>query len=239
MSTKANEERIFQLPPSRVFSFLFEWFELITQSLIVVIFIFVFFFRIFNVDGTSMLNTLRHHDKIIVQRCNYKPKRGDVVVVRRYNKMSAAIIKRVIATAGQTLSIDFSTGKVYVDGKMLKERYTRERMKLKGDGEIPSVVPEDHCFVMGDNRNFSADSRFADLGVVPYDYVLGKAVLVYFPFFRFGKIESIAEFEPNPEEALLKVAKEKEQEKAQMNSKNSSNAISVDKNEEPNEDDEE
>lgn len=175
-------------PASEFSSTCFDWLESLTQALVLVVTVMVFFLRPISVIGTSMLNTLHNADKVIVLKYNYVPKNGDVVVISPVKNLDEAIIKRVIATEGQTLSIDFTDGSVYVDGKKLDEPYIKERMWVQGDGEIPSVIPEGYSFVMGDNRNGSLDSRFKDVGLIPNEKIIGKASLIIFPFSRFGVI---------------------------------------------------
>lgn len=169
----------------------FDWLESLMQALVLVVIVMAFFIRPVSVKGTSMLNTLHDADKVIVLKYGYVPKNGDVVVISPVKNLKDAIIKRVIATEGQTISIDFTDGSVTVDGKKLDEPYIRERMWLQGDGDItyPYVVPKGHCFVMGDNRNGSLDSRFKEVGIIPNEKIVGKASMVIFPFSRFGIIQ--------------------------------------------------
>lgn len=175
-------------PAGRFSASCFDWLESIVQALVLVVVIMAFIFRPITVKGTSMLNTLYDQDKVVVMKCGYVPKGGDVVVIRPFNTLDKPIIKRVIATGGQTLSIDFSDGSVCVDGKKIDEPYIRERMWRRGDGEIPSVIPKGCSFVMGDNRNNSADSRFKEIGVIPNEQIMGKAVFVFYPFNHVGVI---------------------------------------------------
>lgn len=175
-------------PASEFSATCFDWLESLSQALVLVVIVMAFFLRPISVIGTSMLNTLHEADKVIVLKFGYVPKDGDIVVIRPVKNLDEAIIKRVIATEGQTLSIDFTDGSVYVDGKKIDEPYIKERMWVQGNGEIPSVIPKGYCFVMGDNRNGSLDSRFKEVGLVPNDKVLGKAVFIIFPFSRFGVI---------------------------------------------------
>ena len=156
----------------------FDILESVTQAIIVVVIALSFVVKIVSVKGWSMLNTLRDADRLVVMKWNYKPQNGDVVIV-----------KRIIATEGQTVSIDFTTGTVRVDGKPLNEKYIREVTRLQGDAENPQVVPQGYCYVMGDNRNHSMDSRFKDVGLIPYDYIVGKAQWIVYPFNRFGGID--------------------------------------------------
>ncbi|HIU50099.1 MAG TPA: signal peptidase I [Candidatus Limousia pullorum] len=141
------------------------------------------------VDGRSMQHTLESGDKIIVTKMGYQPKDGDVIVVGKSEEgYSKPIVKRVIATEGQTLEIDFENQQVIVDGKVLDEPYISSET-IEGTAEIPEVIPEGYVFVMGDNRYISMDSRYKDIGLVNVDDIVGKAVFVVFPFDRFGFIE--------------------------------------------------
>ena len=101
--------------------------------------------------------------------------------------MDTPIVKRVIATGGQTVHIDYSTSTVYVDGVALDEPYINELMRMPMGETITDVtVPEGSVFVMGDNRNNSSDSRVPELGTVDERYILGEVLLVLFPFQNFG-----------------------------------------------------
>ena len=176
---------------SRSSEFCFEWVELIAQSLIFVVFVCAFIFRIFTVSGNSMRNTLYDRDHVIVWQYGYKPVDGDIIVIApRNGTLDETIIKRVIATEGESLFIDFEAGKVYVNGRLLDESsYIKEPMYVSGDNVIPSVVPKGYCFAMGDNRNNSSDSRFTEIGLIKYEKVVGKAVVVYWPPYRWKKLE--------------------------------------------------
>ena len=176
-------------PTTRFSTSCFEWLESIAQAIIVVVISLSFIFRIVNISGWSMLNTLRDGDKVVVLKWNYTPHNGDVVVITRGQFLDEPLVKRVIATENQTFSIDFETGKVTVDGKVLDETYIREPMWLQGDGDIPDIIPKGYSFVMGDNRNHSMDSRFKDVGIIPNENIVGKAAFILFPFDRFGMIQ--------------------------------------------------
>ena len=110
-----------------------------------------------------------------------KLKAGDIVVARKEGFSSEPIVKRVIATEGQTVDIDFSTGSVYVDGELLEETYIKEPTYDDEGLAFPVTVEEGCIFVMGDNRNASDDSRNPRLGIVDERYVLGKAVFLLLP----------------------------------------------------------
>ena len=171
---------------------LFECIGAAVTALIAVVVIFLFFFRMVTIEGDSMLDTLHSGDRVIISNVLYTPKQGDIVVISRnadnsVEKESAEpIIKRVIAVEGQTVDIDFEEGIVYVDGVALKEDYTRTLTTVKYEDMIdfPAYVPENCIFVMGDNRNYSLDSRsehIGDNGMIDVRYVLGKAVFRVFP----------------------------------------------------------
>ncbi len=170
----------------------FEWIEALFFAVTIVMIFFTFFFRIVTVDGDSMLPTLHDNDKLVLYSQAYRNVQyGDIVVVTQPNVYNEPLIKRVIATEGQTVDIDFENGKVYVDGKELEEDYINELTYTQAynSTEFPCTVPENGLFVMGDNRNHSTDSRSAEIGIIDERYVLGKAVLRIFPFDSFGTIE--------------------------------------------------
>lgn len=160
--------------------------------LAVVTLVFVFVVRLVGVDGTSMVPTLHNGDLLLLESNFFYQtddiQNGDIVVINEpyhWNRDQSLIVKRVIATEGQTIDIDFEKGEVYVDGVLLQEDYINEPTYLCWDGdygtELPATVPEGHIFVLGDNRNNSSDSRFAPVGMIDERCVLGKAVAVAVP----------------------------------------------------------
>lgn len=162
----------------------------IINILALITIVFVFVVRLVGVDGDSMLPTLHDRDYLLLEsNFLYGPDRvenGDIVVLNvPYYKDKGPIVKRVIATEGQTVDIDFEEGLVYVDGELLDEPYIKEPTYLswgEKDGlEYPATVPEDCIFVLGDNRNDSMDSRFAEIGMVDQDCILGKVLFVLLP----------------------------------------------------------
>ena len=142
----------------------------LVRMLAVITLMFVFFFRVNGVSGSSMYPTLVDKDYLVLES-NFlyrNAKQGDIVVLYTppFSDNDELLVKRVIAVGGQTVDIDFNAGVVYVDGQAL---------------DYPVTVPEGELFVMGDNRNHSEDSRFSDVGCVKKEAVLGKVLLVIFP----------------------------------------------------------
>lgn len=166
----------------------FEWLHALIVAFVAVVLLLTFVFRIVDVDGESMLNTLYDHDKVVVTNFMYTPTDGDVVVISHGEEYEKPIIKRVIATAGQTLKIDFEKGQVIVDGVVLDEPYIKELTQLAGDLPVPDVIPQGYVYVMGDNRMHSMDSRFQKIGLIEEENVIGKAEFIVFPFNRFTSL---------------------------------------------------
>lgn len=164
----------------------YEWGRTLSGVLTWMVLLFVFLVQIVSVQGSSMENTLYTNDRLLVlNRCLCSIQRGDIVIVDAYNAplndISGTIVKRVIATGGQTVDIDFVTGTVYVDGQPLSEPYCKESTYVADGITLPLTLAEDELFVMGDNRNHSTDSRSSMLGPVKLDYVQGKAIFLLFP----------------------------------------------------------
>ena len=168
---------------------LLEWYEALISAALVLVLIFSFFFRIIQVDGSSMVPTLINGDKLIVWGAGYSPKRGDVVIVDSYTSYGKPLVKRVIAKGGDTISIDYETGTVTVNGEVLQEDYIAERTYLGYDVTFPYTVPEGTVFVMGDNRNQSLDSRSSYVGCIDERDILGKVLLCFLPFSDFGVVK--------------------------------------------------
>ena len=177
---------------------IFEWLEVIVTAMLAVVVVFTLVFKVVTIDGGSMRETLHNGDKVVISNLFYTPKQKDIVVISRNidnsyeSESQAPIIKRVIATEGQIVDIDFNTGVVYVDGVALDEPYTRTPTNLSYDIQFPVKVDDGCVFVLGDNRNDSHDSRsslIGNNGMIDTRYILGKAILKVFPFSEIGGIE--------------------------------------------------
>ena len=166
-----------------------EWYEALISAALVLVLIFSFFFRIIQVDGSSMVPTLVNGDKLIVWGAGYTPQRGDVVIVDSYTSYGKPLVKRVIAKGGDTVSIDYATGTVAVNGEVLQEDYIAEPTYLGYDVQFPYTVSEGTVFVMGDNRNQSLDSRSTYVGCIDERDILGRVLLCFMPFTDFGVVK--------------------------------------------------
>ena len=182
---------------------LYEWTQALVGSVLAVVLAFTFLIRLIGVDGHSMVPTLQNGDRLLVlsSLLDHDYEYGDIVVLREESFLEEPIVKRVIATEGQTVDIDFEAGIVYVDGEALDEPSINEPTYMEEGTEFPLTVSEGCIFVMGDNRNHSSDSRDSRLGTVDTRCVLGKAVFLAFPgaddvtgkreFGRIGLIDGV------------------------------------------------
>lgn len=177
--------------------------ETILVSIFVVLLLFTFVLKVATVEGDSMKQTLFDGDRLIVSSINYTPKQGDVVIINAWNAyifdknnevkqgvgLGKRIVKRIIATAGQEVNIDFETGAVSVDGQVLTETYINSpTTRDEGAFAYPITIPEGYAFVLGDNRGVSKDSRHPSVGLIPEKDIVGKVVLRVYPFSSFGTI---------------------------------------------------
>lgn len=183
-----QHEKNTEKPRGRFHSELFDWAEALLISLTAVILIFVFGVRVIGVQGSSMEPTLQDSNQMLVSNLFYTPEKGDIVIITKDQFMTSPIVKRVIATEGDTIDIDFQNGIVLVNGQVLQEYYIAEPTYTQFDMTFPQTVPENCIFVMGDNRNHSTDSRYSQLGMVDTRYVIGHVLMRVYPFSEIGTV---------------------------------------------------
>lgn len=204
---------------NKAFANFFDILESFVYAIFVVVIVFLFLGRLSVVDGESMDDTLSHGEYLVVANpfFMYLPDNGDIVVIdggEAFSPYDEPIVKRVIATEGQTITINCKEECVYVDGILIEEKYAKyvypynssddithryhnsllynnslfggKEFYNEATGIYTATIPKDHIFVMGDNRLRSADSRVSQIGFVHKDYVVGKAVFRLFPFSSMG-----------------------------------------------------
>ncbi|WP_280769003.1 signal peptidase I [Salipaludibacillus daqingensis] len=166
-----------------------EWVKAVVVALVLAIVIRYFFFAPIVVDGQSMMPTLGHNDRMIVNKIGYnisEPDRFDIIVF--HAPQNKDYIKRVIGLPGD--SIHYEDDMLYINGEAYEEPYLddfkaeTDNKPFTGNFDLSEVtgyetIPEGHVFVLGDNRQHSKDSRH--IGVIPYDEVVGKANFVFWP----------------------------------------------------------
>lgn len=151
--------------------------------------VYMLFFRVVVVVGPSMYDTLVDGDRLVLlSSAVYKnPQQGDIIVASKQSfENGECIVKRVIATEGQYVDIDFNAGIVYVDGVALEEDYTYTLTTMEEGVSFPLYVEKGHVFVMGDNRNSSKDSRNPQIGLIDEREILGKAIFLLMPGTNHG-----------------------------------------------------
>ena len=165
---------------------IFELVKYIAISIIIAVFIINFIFQIVTVNGESMVPTLQNNDKLVIEKISKRiisTKRNDIVVIKYPADISQRLIKRVVAIAGDKVKINDNI--LYINGKVINEYYKNENFMKDYD---ETLVPQDSIFVLGDNRNFSKDSRNSDIGFVKLNLLEGKAVIRLYPFNKMGRI---------------------------------------------------
>jgi len=165
--------------------FLVDILETLILSLVLFVSINIISARI-RVDGDSMLPTMVSGEYVVINRLSYRfgsPQPGDIIVFHFPRDPKEEYIKRVIGLPGDIVEV--MNGAVYINGQPLAENYLSVKMNYTGKWEVPAG----QLFVLGDNRNNSSDSH--DWGTVPMDYVVGKAVLVYWPPPSWGLIDHV------------------------------------------------
>ena len=201
---------------SPIFALLLEYVELFVTCLCAILIIFSFFFRVCTVSGTSMLPTFKHGELLLVSDLFYTPAQGDVIIFHQTSeelpRFNEPIIKRVIATSGQHVRIDFNEGTLEIDGVVIQEDYIQlidtlgeeigeyrvfaehhmQMTSMPGNEThriFEATVPEGCLFVMGDNRNNSSDSRTNVIGFVDERRVLGHVICRLTPTDAFGSVD--------------------------------------------------
>ena len=189
-------------------SFLFDVLEMVAWSLFVVMIIFTFAFRLCRVEGSSMENTLAENQMLLIYSLGYEPQQDDIIVFHLTLpeiNMEETLVKRVIATGGQRLEINFHTREIRVDGEVYADSHAifkdLDDKVVEGykssaypygpyfdseTGMYSVTVPENTLFVMGDNRNNSNDSRNPRIGFIDERCVLGKVIYSISPL---GSVE--------------------------------------------------
>ena len=172
-----------------IIRFVLDFLETIVVALSIFVVVYLFIVQPHEVKGNSMEPNFHNNEYILTDKISYKfgqPQRGDVVIFKAPTNPDIDYIKRVIAVAGERVRIE--KGDVYVNGEQLNEAYLNDRTLLFPGSSIKEgeeiVVPDDHIFVLGDNRPHSSDSR--EFGPIPKRSVIGRAFLRYWPPQMFG-----------------------------------------------------
>lgn len=185
----------------RLFAFFFDILESIVVALAIFVVVYLFFYSPHQVKGASMEPNFHDGEYILTNKYEYRfsdPKRGDVIVFKSPQNPEIDYIKRIIGTPGDTIRL--SNNHFFVNDVQLEEQYLDDDLFtyfgsfLKEGSEI--VVPEDHYFVVGDNRPRSSDSR--EWGFIERSAIIGKSQLRYWPFDRFGLIQPVNYPSVNP-----------------------------------------
>ena len=167
---------------------IYDFIESVSLAVLFITVCILFCFRIIVVEGDSMMNTLHDQEKIITSNFFYTAEKGDIVVTDSHNGYKKPLIKRVIATGGDTIKIDYTTGDVYINGNLLQEDYIFEKINPVPADDIEIIIPQGYVFLMGDNRNHSYDSRAQEIGLINENNLLGKAVFRISPISKIGKV---------------------------------------------------
>jgi signal peptidase I len=172
-----------------------ELLETVGSAVLIAAFIMIFIARAYTVNGDSMLPTLQHGERLLVDKISYRfvePSRGEIIVFKNPSDTSEQFVKRVIGLPGDKVAI--TQGVVYINDQPIEENYTFAPARV---GFASQVVPEGTYFVLGDNRNNSEDSRFGRVGFLPCNLVVGRAIWRYWPLTQMDII-----FRPNVFKAL-------------------------------------
>lgn len=172
---------------------IYDFFELFVITLVCVMVLTTFFFKHSIVEGRSMQNTLAEGDSLIITDLFYTPERYDIVVFEDYSTtLKKAVVKRVIGLPGEKVEVKIAKNgdyQVYINDELLPEEYAYNAPDSSAPATGVWYIEEGEVFVMGDNRYNSTDSRDAHVGPIDIDCILGKVILRFYPFDKFGKVE--------------------------------------------------
>ncbi|MDR0531531.1 MAG: signal peptidase I [Oscillospiraceae bacterium] len=171
---------------SKFLAALYDAADVLAAVIAMIAILLVFFVRAAAVDGHSMEPTLHDKDRLLVTAFLAAPRRGQIVIISpERNEHHKPLVKRVIAVGGD--KVDIFNGGVFVNDHKLDETYLPEGTVTNvGDlfpsgGDYPFTVPAGHCFVMGDNRGVSSDSRFQAVGFVGQNDLIGRVLFRFWP----------------------------------------------------------
>ncbi|MCL2420455.1 MAG: signal peptidase I [Defluviitaleaceae bacterium] len=168
---------------------LMEWAVAIVAALVLFFFVRNYVFRVADVNGHSMEPTLSHGDMVVLSRVGYwfgEPEAGDIIAFPFRENPSEYYIKRIIGTPGDV--VDFQNSRFIVNGQELDYDFAQVDTMSQGDTTLPVTVEDGYFFVLGDNRNFSKDSRYQAVGAISERDMLGRVVIRFWPLDRFGTV---------------------------------------------------
>ena len=155
-----------------------DWLEAVIEVVLILLILFFLFWPV-QVQGVSMEKTFFNNDRLILTRLINNFEKDDVIVISIQEEESFDIIKRVVAVAGDTVEI--IDGSLFVNGKKESNTYSLGNTYYKDD--ISVTIPKNHYFVLGDNREYSTDSR--NFGTVEKEQIVGKIIMKILPINQF------------------------------------------------------